>query len=216
MQSQDILILIKLISLRREELAMPYDVSYEPYSIPTGLEGWESKEGFSPEERDNWSIFDKYTVRGLANVLGVSKSAVNISINRSVDSGLAMYDRKTRLPRANAKALYEFMVYGLKYVFPVKAAEITRGIPTSFSAPVLSNEVMSAGDYIYVWPDARGKEKGQALEPLYKSVPFAVKHDLFLYEVLALLDAIRIGSPREMNVAKEKLSERLLNYGTDI
>jgi hypothetical protein len=205
MQSQDILILIKLISLRKEELAVPHKASYSPH-----LEGWVPKDGLASEEEATWSIFDKYTVRGLSNVLGVSKSAVNISINRSVDNGLAIYDRKTHLPRANAKALYEFMVYGLKYVFPVKPAEITRGIPTSFAAPVLSKDVMSAGDYIYVWPDARGKEKGQALAPLYKSVPFAVKHDLFLYEVLALLDAIRIGSPREANVAKEKLSERLL------
>tara|TARA_R110001592_G_scaffold31482_1_gene110950 strand:+ start:27069 stop:27743 length:675 start_codon:yes stop_codon:yes gene_type:complete len=215
-QSQDILILIKLISLRRKQLSIPFNVSYSPYHIPNGLEGWEPKKNFETEEEANRSILEKFTVRGLADVSGVSKSAVNISINRSVDSGLAIYDRKSGLPRANEKALYEFIVYGLKYVFPVKAAEITRGIPTSFGAPALSKEIKSAGDYIYVWPDARGKEKGQSLEPLYKSVPFAVKHDLFLYEVMALIDAVRIGSPREANLAKEILSERLLNYETDI
>lgn len=50
---------------------------------------------------------------------------------------------------------------------------------------------------------------GQAIEPLYKSVPFAVRRDNELYAYLALLDAIRMGNARESNLAIKMLKERL-------
>jgi len=49
--------------------------------------------------------------------------------------------------QVNRKALFEFIVYGLKYVFPAKLAEIARGIPTTFSAPGLKGELMGTGDF---------------------------------------------------------------------
>lgn len=81
--------------------------------------------------------------------------------------------------------MLEFIEYGIKYVYPVKPAAVVRGIPTSIAAPVLKGKLMTAGDYIYVWPYAMGKEKGQPVTPLYKSVPFAVKKDPHLYALLA-------------------------------
>jgi hypothetical protein len=68
---------------------------------------------------------------------------------------------------------------------------------------------MSAGETIYVWPDARGNNKGQAVQPLYKTVSKAVKMDPFLYEYLALVDAIRLGTAREAGVAIDELEEKL-------
>ena len=90
---------------------------------------------------------------------------------------------------------------------------MARGISTSFSAPVFENMLMSAGETKMVWPHAKGAEKGQSIEPLYKSVPYAIQSDQFLYECLALVDAIRVGKPRESNIAKEELSIRLSNNG---
>lgn len=91
-------------------------------------------------------------------------------------------DQHTNRPKANLNALREFIIHGLKYVFPAKPAEIVRGIPTSFAAPVLEGQLMTTGEIIYVWPDARGKSKGQSVDPLFKSVPNAVKRDPLLYE----------------------------------
>ena len=68
---------------------------------------------------------------------------------------------------------------------------------------------MTAGEFIYVWPDAMGKEQGQAVEPLYKTVPMAVKKDPRLYGYLALIDAIRLGRGRESNLAAKELDKRL-------
>jgi len=47
------------------------------------------------------------------------------------------------------------------------------------------------------------------IEPLFKSVPYAVRLDAELYALLALVDAIRIGQSRERNLAIKLLSEHL-------
>jgi hypothetical protein len=44
--------------------------------------------------------------------------------------------------------------------------------------------------------------------PLFKSVPVAIKKDSRLYEYLALVDAIRLGNPRESKMAIKILKER--------
>lgn len=197
MKSQDIFILLKLVSLQQQDQS-------------ASMQGkkYYDFDSFRQEENDI-SAGDRYSARGLAASMGVSKSEVNASINRSVAVGMAIHDRISNYPKANRKALFEFIVYGLKYVFPAKPAEIVRGIPTAFAAPVLKGEIMSAGEYIYVWSDAKGKEKGQSVLPLFKSVPMAVKKDPRLYEYLALVDAIRLGNPRESNIAIDMLKERL-------
>ena len=43
------------------------------------------------------------------------------------------------------------------------------------------------------------------LEPLYKTVPIAARRDPRLYEILALLDALRDGRARERRLAEEHL-----------
>ncbi|OGT69971.1 MAG: hypothetical protein A3H44_14680 [Gammaproteobacteria bacterium RIFCSPLOWO2_02_FULL_57_10] len=86
---------------------------------------------------------------------------------------------------------------------------MTRGIATSFGAPVLQGKLHSAGEFQLVWPDAAGKTMGLAVEPLFKSVTYAVKRDPQLYSFLALLDAIRLGQPRESNLAADLLKEQM-------
>lgn len=82
---------------------------------------------------------------------------------------------------------------------------MARGIPTAFAAAPLKKLLISGGQYIYVWPYAKGKEMGQSVEPLFKSVPEAVQHDDHLYEYLALVDAIRLGHQREVGFATDRL-----------
>lgn len=191
MKSQDIVILLKLVSLQQEDQ-------------PNGG----CRRGYE-DDIDLFPFDDRYSVRGLAAALGISKSEVSASINRSIAAGMAIHDRKNSQPKANRKAILEFISHGLKYVYPAKPAEIARGVPTAFAAPVLESELLSAGEFIYVWPDAKGKEKGQSIKPLFKSVPMAIKEDPRLYEYLALIDAIRLGNPRESKIAVRILEERL-------
>lgn len=206
MKSQDIVILLKLASLYRDEQRSLHGGAVQPPVFD--WEGWEPDES-DESERIIEAYADQYTARGLEASLGISKSEVNASLNRSLEVGMAMRERQSGLPRANIKALLEFIVHGLKYVFPARPGAMIRGIPTALAAPVLQGKVMSAGEYIYVWPDPRGKSMGQSLPPLFKSVPLAVKKDPDLYTYLALVDAIRLGSPREAGLAAKILAERL-------
>lgn len=187
MKSQDVVILLKLVSLiEQEELNLLDDADW--------ISGRE----------------EPFSVRGLGASLGISKTEVSASLNRSLKSGLAVKDQKSGRTKPNRRNLHEFIVHGLKFVFPARPGSMTRGIPTAFDAPMLESQLMSAGKDIYVWPYAKGKDRGQAVEPLFKSVPEAVENDERLYEFLALIDAIRLGKQRESNLAVERLKERLL------
>jgi hypothetical protein len=58
-------------------------------------------------------------------------------------------------------------------------------------------------------PYTKGNTWGQSFLPLYESVPRAVESDQCLYELLALVDAIRGGRARERNLAVKELKQRL-------
>lgn len=210
MKSQDIVLLFKLVSLQEEEAQQEVQCKQ---NWPHDWGDWyESEEAYIPEleEYQNQEIIEaRYTSRALAQETGISKSQVHLSIKRCYEIGLAKKDRRLGVPRVNLKSLDEFISYGLKYVFPAKAGGLTRGIATAFSAPVLNEKLMSAGELPLIWPDARGKTKGLVVEPLFKSVTFAVRRDPKMYALLALVDAIRVGQPREANLAKKLLKEQL-------
>ncbi len=160
-------------------------------------EGWSNPVLSAPLA--NWS--ECYSLRALSASLGLSKSEVSNSIARCRQSGLLTNDYDTGRAKVNRRELLEITEHALKYFFPVKPGAMVRGIPTGFAAPALSKSIKSAGGLILVWPDALGIDRGQAIEPLYKTVPEAVKKDRTLYHYLALADAIRLGGPRECGVA---------------
>jgi hypothetical protein len=60
-----------------------------------------------------------------------------------------------------------------------------------------------------VWPYAEGEVRGPALTPLHEYVPEAALADRALYELLALLDAIRTGRSPERMLAQKLLTERM-------
>jgi hypothetical protein len=60
-----------------------------------------------------------------------------------------------------------------------------------------------------VWPDQEGTVRGVEFAPLYKSVPRAARRDARLYELLALVDAIRGGTPAIREHAVRELRPRL-------
>lgn len=187
MKSQDLVVLLKLVSLQEEE-RQPSPEQRQP--------------GFQGE--------DPYSVRNLEAPLGISKTEINASIKRSLSSGLAIKDRITGRATPNRRNINNFIVHGMKFVFPAKPGAMTRGIPTAFAAPMLRSLLVSGGEYIYVWPFAEGRDIGQSVTPLFKSVPEAVQKDDRLYEYLSLIDAIRLGNQREAGLAGERLSERVL------
>lgn len=145
-----------------------------------------------------------WLMKNLAIELGISAGEVSESINRSVQAGLLAKDKKTVMKAA----LLEFLRYGLPYVFPQQPGALVRGIPTAHSAPPLDKLIQS--NELYVWPSAKGNARGQAIEPLYSTVVIAIEKDNKLYELLALVDALRVGRVREKQLAMEELKKRLM------
>lgn len=136
--------------------------------------------------------------------LGISASEIHSAVQRSAESGLI--DRTSRTPMR--KPLLEYLLHGVRYAFPATLGPIVRGMPTAYAAPPLADKI-SSDDVMPVWKDPEGTVRGSAIEPLYISVPKAARRDPALYELLALVDALRIGRVRERKLAEEELCRRI-------
>jgi len=153
----------------------------------------------------------------LAVLLCMSVSEVNAGIKRLVVSGLLApvlrehlkHDRVIFLPVK--AACEECLISAVKYFFPVRLGEPTRGIATSYAAPILEKYIVQGNSPVPVWPYYEGDKRGIALEPLYRSVPLSLARypDQLFYELLVLVDAIRSGRARERNLAIKLLKEKL-------
>lgn len=111
--------------------------------------------------------------------------------------------------RPVAGSLREFIRYGAPFCFPAVRGELTIGIPTAQGAPPLKDRVLFADENPPVWPHPEGTVRGIALLPLYPKAPYAALEDNALYELLALLDALRIGQKREQGMAADMIGQRL-------
>ncbi len=150
-------------------------------------------------ERETWKQLP------MAEALGLSQSEVSEAVARCKYAGLLGLKGK----KVMRQAFMEFLEYGLKYVFPQKPGAIVRGVPTAHSALPLNDIIISKE--AYVWPYGKGTVRGQAIQPLYNSIPSAAIRDPELHQLLALVDAVRVGRARERSLAIEELKGRLLD-----
>lgn len=144
------------------------------------------------------------TYTRLAHTLGLSSSQVHRAVKRAQESGLV----RAGTTRINGDALLELLVHGVKYVFPASPGAIRRGVPTAHSAAPL-REKLSVSGQEFVWPYPEGVVRGESIQPLHGRAPEAAKLDSSLYELLALVDAVRVGRARERELAGKYLKERL-------
>ena len=142
----------------------------------------------------------------LSHELYMSVSEVHAGVKRAVAAKLMDIHRKIPF-KSN---LLEFIIHGVKYAYPPDRGGLTRGIPTSYAALPLRELIMQPDEPPPVWPDPEGSERGYEFFPLYSSVPHACKVDSKLYELLALVDAIRDGRARERNFAVKEIEARIL------
>lgn len=146
---------------------------------------------------------DSWLMKHLSEELNISASEVSESLNRSVMAGLIAADKITLM----RSALLEFLQHGIQYTFPQRPGGLVRGMPTAHSAEPLCSLI---GDHEpIVWPFADGNLRGHGIEPLHPSVPIACQRDHRLYQLLALVDALRIGRAREKELAMIELENIL-------
>ena len=139
--------------------------------------------------------------------LSMSSSEIHGALKRLAQARLVSNEAGETRPLL--QAVEEFLVHGVRYAFPAKRGEVTRGVPTSYAAPPLSDQVLGNQDLPPVWPYAEGAVRGVTLEPLYRSVPAAALRDSALHQILALIDALRDGRVRERKLAEQHLRNRI-------
>lgn len=146
---------------------------------------------------------DDWHLKDLANSLNISNSEISESLERSVYADLIDFEKQN----VHSRNLLDFLIHGMKYVFPARAGILTRGIPTAHSHPFMQAFISS--EQAYVWPSSSGSVLGQAIEPFYANQVKAIEEDEELYRLLALLDVIRVGKLREKAIAEKELKELL-------
>lgn len=148
--------------------------------------------------------------KDLAASLSLSAAEVSESIERCRNAKLVDESKQ----HVNVLALKEFLVHGLKYVFPVEIGNIARGIPTALSASPIKEQI-SSGKESFVWEHKNGTIRGQKIEPLYHTVPDASMNDDKLYQLLVIMEVLRMGRVREREIAIRELDKYLDAYGRE-
>jgi hypothetical protein len=148
-----------------------------------------------------------WTYAWLGVQLEMSPSQLHAAVKRALAAQLAIRKGERIVP--NRRNLAEFLVHGIKYVFVPERGELTRGMPTGYAVPPLAKHFAASDEPPPVWPTADGSVRGQAFSPLYSLAPGAAANDAGLYELLALVDAIRGGRARERDLAIKELKKRL-------
>lgn len=148
-----------------------------------------------------------WTSARLAGELKISASEVSGALERCRIAKLV--DNTKR--KVNVLALEDFLVHGLKYVYPPQPGAVVRGVATSFSAEPIKSKVRQGSDS-FVWPYKYGSDRGQSVEPLYRTVPEVCLKDSLLYELLVIADTLRMGRVREIEIAINELKKRLNDY----
>src|ERR1700721_1079925 len=82
----------------------------------------------------------KILAKKLAHELFLSPAEVSNSLNRCKDSGLLYWSDLEK--RVNRSALLDFLVYGMRYVFPPKQGTLVRGVPTAAAAEPLKSRFL--------------------------------------------------------------------------
>ena len=148
-----------------------------------------------------------FTFQQLAIELNMSVSEIHAGVLRAEKSRLVT--RRNGIMESIGPALKEFIQHGVRYAFPSTLGAIVRGVPTGVSVPPLNQFFVDSHEAPLVWPSLEGNSRGQSLIPLHPSVTSSSLIDNKLYELLALVDAIRCGTAREREIAIIEIGKRL-------
>ncbi len=143
------------------------------------------------------------TYARLAAATGISQGEVHNAVRRLRGARLALADAT----QVHGSALVEFLCAGVPYAFPADAGAESRGVPTAHAAGVLGEGFST--EAALVWPSVEGRVRGASVVPLYAGAAATAARNPALYELLTLVDAVRLGRARERTRAKQLLRERI-------
>ena len=150
----------------------------------------------------------RWTYAALGEALSMSASEVHACVRRAVVSGLAVAPARGEWSPVRP-SLLEFVLHGVRYIWPATPGPVKRGVPTAFGTEPLAGMVTAALGEAPVWAFPAGTAKGPTLSPLYRTAPQAALADPALHRLLALLDALRTGRARERAMAAQLMEAAL-------
>lgn len=151
----------------------------------------------------------RWTYAALGEALAMSASEAHASVKRAVVSGLAVSRARGEWSPVRPNLL-EFILHGVRYVWPATAGPVTRGVPTAFGTEPLISRLTAPPGEAPVWAYPGGSAKGPTLTPIYPTAPKAALADPALHRLLALVDALRVGRARERSLAAQLIEAELV------
>jgi len=209
MKSQDsLLLLFYLGALLRHPEALPSATHAREGATPL-YQGYPG--AITPPEGE-------YSFAQVGEALYISKAELHRSHSRLQEAGLLSIVRKK--PPAtgqwiNFPSAKEWILYGIRYAHPAKREGFGLGLSTGFNCPLLKNLPLLPPEpaNVLAGPSSSAAEEreGVIITPLDERIARGLKLSPEFYSLLALVDAIRIGGPRELRYAREALENKLMN-----
>ena len=110
----------------------------------------------------------RWTYAALGEALAMSASEAHACVKRAVACGLAVSQGRAGWQPVRP-ALLEFVLHGVRYVWPAIPGPVKRGVPTSIGTEPLVSELGVAPGEAPVWAHPDGCAKGPTLSPLYRT-----------------------------------------------
>jgi len=145
-----------------------------------------------------YSVDEDWTLRSIADRLGVKHSKVQRALERLERAGL--YDPRRRTPVPSATE--EFLLHALRFLHPVAEGPLVRGFATAWGAEPLRLEISST-EPPPVWPHPAGPVRGPGIEPLDARLPALVQSWPEVAAMAAVADGLRVGDTRTREAAAE-------------
>jgi hypothetical protein len=151
----------------------------------------------------------------MSEMLGISPGEIAKSLKRLVAAQLVAENPQGNLVsdlnlsyHLVSRNMSEWIAYGIKYWAQPDPIGVVRGMASGWSCPEIRSE-MAEPDIPLVWEFGDGKERGEGIQPLYEGVPQAASRDPTLYKIMSLIDIMRVGKPRELNIARDILKKTM-------
>jgi hypothetical protein len=144
----------------------------------------------------------------LADALVTSTSAVHRSVARLQLAGLCRPSSRT----VARPALSEFLLHGVRYAFPAVIGPERFGVPTAAAQGDVQRIFVDGAPETapLVWPSESGTTRGAAIAPLFPGVIAVTARNPRLHELLACVDVLRAGSPRDRRIVGDALQQGVL------
>ncbi len=147
----------------------------------------------------------------LSAELDVSVGEIYNSVGRCRRAQLLVQGDRVSRPH-----LRELLVSAVPRIFYATRGAMGVGVPTSTWAPPLASLMGDRTGTPLVWasdakhrPDPSRSSIGETIEPVYPSVPRAALRDLAVYELLALVDVVRVGDASSRKTAVGLIERRV-------